>query len=118
MKLVSIAAVFQQVHSAQPNGQPPSDAAEAAAAAATDGRVQHAANGSTHAVPHHGPGPDDATAAAAANGLEPAAADRQQHVGQPEGRPSAASQAPIFHGQQPGRGSPAKSCAALIFPFE
>ena len=82
MKLVSILAVFQQVHSAQPNGQPPSDAAEAAAATA-DGRVQHAANGSTHAVPHHGPGPDDA---AAANGLEPAAADRQQHVGQPEGR--------------------------------
>ena len=86
MKLVSI-AVFQQVHSAQPNGQPPSDAAEAAAAAATtDGRVQHAADGSTHAVPHHGPGPDDAAAAAAANGLEPAAADCQQHVGQPEGR--------------------------------
>ena len=83
MKLVSILAVFQQVHSAQPNGQPPSDAAEAAT---TDGRVQHAADGSTHAVPHHGPGPDDATAAAAANGLEPAAADRQQHVGQPEGR--------------------------------
>ena len=82
MKLVSL-AVFQQVHSAQPNGQPPSDAAEAATAT-TDGRVQHAADGSTHAVPHHGPGPDDATAAA--NGLEPAAADRQQHVGQPEGR--------------------------------
>merc|ERR1719184_353215 len=80
----------------------PSDAAAAAAAtAATDGRVQHAADGSTHAVPNYGPGPDDATAAAAANGLEPAAADCQQHVGQPEGRPSAASHAPVFHGQQP-----------------
>merc|ERR1711974_80568 len=59
------------------------------AAATTDGRVQHATNGSTNALPHHGPGPDDATTAAA-NGLEPAA-DSQQHVGQPEGRPSTAS---------------------------